>query len=254
MANGTGDPDIVEHNRVLVAIGPEWAPVRQLTTEWLIRAFPSPPRHVTVATNERRPDTPTGRVVAWVLEAWPPDGTFGTAVGPGDQPPTNDGVEAGWIGVTELLLDPDPVQTDQLYAFGLWTLLASRLERLRLTVAPDLPAEIAERAGRHHPLASLLVGEWEGQRLVIASRDLIAAEVTARAFRAIAQPAGDTGLSPWQAPVVQAAIEQGLGAPNGHAFEVELRVANPIAPHMAVVARRLLKQIVDAIDTQLGVF
>ena len=84
---------------------------------------------------------------------------------------------------------------------------------------------------------------------MIIGHDLIAVEATARAFRAIAQPAGDVGLSPWQAPLVQAAIERRMGVVGGHQMAITIKTGSPVDPRVADEANSLVTRICQLLDT-----
>jgi hypothetical protein len=231
---------------VMVIAGPEWTPVRERFLSWL----PEIGQDVRIATLEDRPLSPTGRVAGWIRSAAAGRGATAEIVVPGrDHLPQDDGIT--WVGVTELLLDPDPTQVEQLHALGIWTRFASRGERFRLRFSSTLPHDIAGFAARFRPTMVVTVGEWSGLRLVVAGQDLIAVEVVSRAIRAIGSPAGDVGLSPWQAPIVQAAIEPGLGVSGGHQFQIRPVICTPVAPGAAADFTELMGRVSRLLDTEL---
>ena len=152
------------------------------------------------------------------------------------------------IGVTELLLDPDPEQVDQFYAISLWSRFVPRRRWLRMYVTPYLTEEIVTNAERGRPLLSVQVAEWQGLRVLIASTDLIAAEVIGRALRSVAQPAGDVGLNPWQTDIVRVASERGLGATHGARIVLDLHPAGPSPPIVAAGFETICKRIATLVD------
>lgn len=225
---------------VLIAIGPEWHPIRSHLTDWVVSNVRQAPQ--SIALLDTAQETPAGRIAGWIERS-----LNARLVLPGRDAPVS--ARGPWAGVTELLLDPDPFQAEQLYALGIWTRFANRRDRMRMRVSPTLAADIVAKAAGFDITLLTLVGEWQGQRVVIAGIDPIATEVTARAFRAIAQPAGDVGLSPWQSDLVQAAIERGLGVSGGQYMRIESRTGFPIDPRVAREADRLLERICHLLDT-----
>jgi hypothetical protein len=80
----------------------------------------------------------------------------------------------------------------------------------RLSNARDgLTAEIALAIA---PALILLLADWHGAPLLIASNDLIAAEVAGLAVQQRLQPSHDDPVGPWEHPIVQRATELELGA------------------------------------------
>jgi hypothetical protein len=233
-----GIPNPPPRSPVLITLGPEWAPLKAIVQAWL-RDHPA--EIGAIALLDPNPARPVGRIAGWIAE-----GSRAELVVPGG---TGHPARRGWAGVTELLLDPDPSQVEQLYALGIWTRFATRTNKLRMRISPTLSADIVAMASDFSPELFALVGEWRGNRVVIVGTDPIATEVVSRAFRAFAAPAGDTGLSPWQAPIVQAAIEQGLGITSGSAMSIDARISRPIAPPSFSEAADLIEQICQRLDT-----
>jgi hypothetical protein len=155
------------------------------------------------------------------------------------------------IGITDLMLDPDAAQVDQLYALGIWSRFAPRRKRLLMRVTPYLNEEIVENAASANPDLLLQIAEWKGQRVLIGSTDLIAAEVVGRGLRAIAQPAGDTGATPWQSELVRIASERRLGVASGPEITLEVQIAGQIPPPIASEFHALSQVVANLIDCHL---
>jgi hypothetical protein len=232
---------------VMVIAGPEWGPVREAVSRWFAANAPHAATPFQILRIDEGDASPTIRVANWLVRSFSAKDQSAVVVTPGDpvrRPHPS-------IGVTELLLDPDPFQVEQLYALGIWTRFVERRERLKMRVSPSLPADIVANAESFAPSLAVMVGEWIGQRMVIASSDLVAAEVVGRAIRAVAQPAGDIGLSPWQSPIVQAATERGYGVHKAGDINLEVRICLPIAPGAKRDLEAMLEHVSRLIDSGL---
>ena len=92
--------------------------------------------------------------------------------------------------------------------------LAHPRQRLAARLSPDHAALVAELASAWRPRLILLAGRWESHRLVIATRDLIAAELV---WLALAERTStQDGVGPWEDPAVQRAtvLEMGVAGPH----------------------------------------
>jgi hypothetical protein len=194
----------------------------------------------------------TGRVAGWIRKDGPAGDLVVSIVEPGGE--FDQGTDGGraTVGVTELLLDPDPAQVDQLFAIGLWSRFAPRKRRLLMRVTPFLDEEIVENAAIASPSLLLQVAEWNGQRVLIASTDLIAAEVVGRGLRAIAQPAGDVGLNPWQSDLVRIASERDLGVVTGPQIDLEIHRAGQMPPPVAGLFRGIAERVGRLVDSPVS--
>jgi hypothetical protein len=233
---------------VRIWIGSEWAPLRDVFTTYLGNLWSPTPATLVVATESVDPERMAGRVAGWVRKMSPAGDTETTVLEPGGDFDLQSDERRTLIGVTELLLDPDPNQVDQLYAVGLWSRFVPRNRKLLMRVTPFLDEEIVENAAIAAPRLLLQLAEWNGQRVLIASTDLIAAEVVARGLRAIAQPAGDVGLNPWQTDLVRIASERGLGVVTGPRIELEIHRAGPMPPPVAAAFREIAGQVGKLVD------
>lgn len=229
-------------------IGSEWAPLRAAFAAFLGILWSSAPGKVLVATESVNPQRMTGRVAAWVRTDQSTAESVVTVLEPGNDVHVGANEVRTVVGVTELLLDPDPAQVDQLYAIGLWSRFVPRKRRLLMRVTPFLDEEIVENAVRAAPQLLLQVAEWSGQHILVASTDLIAAEVAGRGLRAIAQPAGDVRLNPWQTGLVRIASERGLGVATGPQITLEIQRAGPLPPHVAAEFRRIAERVGQLVD------
>ena len=169
---------------------------------WMSRSLP----HRSILSHRQ------GRVCGWIRRALFTNGAALVERQPGDTFDLQSAPGRTVIGVTELLLDPAPAQVDQFYSMGIWSRFVPGRRRLLMRVSPFLTEEIVDNAALADPSLLIQIAEWQGQRVLIASTDLIAAEVIGRGLRSIAQPAGDIGETPWQSDLVRIASERGLGA------------------------------------------
>jgi hypothetical protein len=230
---------------VRIWIGSEWAPLRSALSGFLAEVWSTSPAMVVVAAETANPESMTGRVAGWI---WKDRTTEVSVIEPVSDFELQPGREQYVVGVTELLLDPDPAQVDQLYAIGIWSRFVPRKRRMLMRVTPFLDEEIVENAARAAPQLLLQIAEWSGQRILVASTDLIAAEVAGRGLRAIAQPAGDVGLNPWQSDLVRIASERGLGVVTGPQISLQVRRAGPLPPQVAAEFRRIAERVGLLVD------
>jgi len=110
---------------------------------------------------------------------------------------------------------------DQPYAVGIWLPLEPRVVRLRRSVTTEPDRQLINAALAARPVTTVLIGLAEGMAIAVVGSDLLAVEVTGRAIRSAAQPVGDLGLSPWEAPVVQRGIELGAGITHPDLIDIE---------------------------------
>ena len=230
-------------------IGSEWAPLREACISFLDDLWLSTPVTLVVATESTNPERMPGRVAGWIRKAPPAADNLVSVVEPGGDFDLRSDANRTVAGVTEVLLDPDPAQVDQFYAIGLWSRFVPRRRRLLMRVTPFLDEEIVENAALAAPSSLLQVAEWHGQRVLIASTDLIAAEVVGRGLRSIAQPAGDVGLNPWQTDLVRIASERGLGVATGPQIALEIHRAGPMPPETAAAFRTIAERVGQLIDS-----
>jgi hypothetical protein len=215
-----------------------------------LRELPAPA--LEVMTTSLDPSSPTGRISGWVRSASAESGLPFVARQPGDTIDRSPAPERAVIGISELLLDPDPTQAEQLYALGLWSRFVPRKRRLLMRVTPFLDDEIVANAEMAGPTLLLQIAEWSGQRVLIASTDLIAAEVIGRGLRSIAQPAGDVGLNPWQTELVRIASERSLGVTSGPQIEIVVRRSGVMPPPVAAAFRDLAERVARLVDCRIS--
>ena len=215
---------------VHIWIGSEWSPLREAFSEYLARAWVSPAGKVTICGSSLDAANPAGRVSAWLHRFLSGRDSPTTLHQPGDSLVLRSTDPPSLVGVTELLLDPDPAQVDQFYVLGIWTRFAPRRKQLLMRVTPFLSEEIVDNAALANPLMTVQIAEWKGQRVLIASTDIIAAEVIGRGVRTVAQPAGDIGQTPWQSDLVRIAGERSLGVRSGHQITLDIQRAGPMPP------------------------
>jgi hypothetical protein len=236
---------------VHIWIGSEWAGVRAAFVEFL-HDLPTA-ASVSVLTTSLGPASPTGRIAGWIRAESAETGIPVVARQPGDSVDLVPAADRMLVGITELLLDPDPTQADQLYALGLWSRFVPRRRRLLMRVTPFLDEEIVANAEVPSPDLLLQIAEWNGQRVLIAATDLIAAEVIGRGLRAIAQPAGDVGLNPWQTELVRIASERQLGVTSGPQIELVVHQAGVMPPPVATAFRDLVERVGRLVDCRVSV-
>ncbi len=157
------------------------------------------------------------------------------------------------LAVTELHLEPDPGLTEQLYAIGIWSRFVSRRRKWTMRFTPTLMAEIVANAACADPILTVQVARWRNIRLAVIATDLIAAEVTGRALRSVLQPAGDIGETPWQAPIVQAAVVRRLGVVHGHDMSISAVWSGPETYPDWLALRTRLVRVSHLIDCELTV-
>lgn len=233
---------------VHVWVGSEWGPIREKFQSFLAELWPSAPSKVAIIAESLDIDTPAGRVSSWVSQALAQAGRIAIERQPGDSFEREHAADEWVIGITELLLDPEPAQVDQLYALGIWSRFAPRRKRLLMRVTPFLTEEIVANAETVGPNLLLQIAEWRGQRLLIISTDPIAAEVISRGLRAIAQPAGDIGNTPWQSELVRIASERCLGVTSGPQITLETHVAGRVPPLIETEFHRLALAVAHLVD------
>lgn len=97
-------------------------------------------------------------------------------------------------------------------AIGLWAQFAHPRQRFGAAAGDVRDGLVAEIALAAPPALYLIGASWRGKPMVVATRDMIAAELIALAIgQAQADP--DRELAgPWEHPLVQRAAELGLGA------------------------------------------
>lgn len=239
------------HSSTQIWIGSEWGPIREMFGSFLHESWPTPPTSAAIIASSLGADSPAGRVNGWVARHLTQAGIAPVERQPGDTFALRHVPGRAVIGITELLLDPVPSQVDQLYALGIWSRFAPRRKRLLMRVTPYLNEEIVENAALAAPALLLQVAEWQGQRVLIASADSIAAEVVGRALRAVAQPAGDIGETPWQSELVRIASERGLGVTSGPRIALEVYVAGRMPPLLAAEFVALAQAVARLVDCGL---
>jgi hypothetical protein len=232
-------------------IGSEWAPIRAAFASYLSDLWPDAPSNVVIIATSLNHETPTGRVGGWVRRALSPSGNTLIEREPGQPFAPESASGQTVIGITELLLDPDPAQVDQFYALGIWSRFVPRRKRLLMRVTPFLVEEIVDNAVGARPALLLHVAEWCGQRVLIASTDLIAAEVVGRGLRSVAQPAGDIGETPWQSDLVRIASEQRLSATSGSQVTLGVHRAGPMPPLVASEFHALVEAVGQLVDCRV---
>jgi hypothetical protein len=240
---------LMDMAEVQIWIGSEWAAVREALVAYL-RQWPA--GALAVITTSLNPATPTGRIAGWVRAAGAETGVSVTARQPGDAFDLAPAPDRAVIGITELLLDPDPAQAEQLYALGLWSRFAPRKRRLLMRVTPFLDEEIVTNAELASPSLLLQIAEWTGQRVLIVATDLIAAEVIGRGLRSIAQPAGDVGLNPWQTELVRIASERRLGVTSGPQIALIVHRAGVMPPPVAAAFRDCVERVARLVDCRVS--
>jgi hypothetical protein len=233
---------------VFVWLAAEWQPLRLEFTAALPDLLPNPPPHAAVVAETHDRTKRVGRVANWVVSHLEHVQRRAQRVQIGDSF-TLGSIPA--IGVTELLLDPDPAQVDQLYALGIWSRFVPRRRRWLMRITPYLNEEIVANAAAAGPFLSLQVAEWQGHRILLAATDLIAAEVIGRGMRAIAQPAGDTGENPWQSPMVQIAGERALGPTTGAGIQLRAITAGRVSPAVLANYRVVTERIGRLVDCRV---
>lgn len=125
------------------------------------------------------------------------------------------------VGVSRIELSPVVAAVDQPYAVGIWLPLEPRLRRLRLQFRSGIDQSLIDAAVLALPAATVLIGGDRGIAIAVIGADLLAVEVMGRALRAAAQPVGDAGLSPWEAPIVQRGIECAAGVVHPDSIRLE---------------------------------
>jgi hypothetical protein len=241
----------METANVDIWIGSEWGSVREA---FLARLHETPVRgSVVVLVPTLDPVSPAGRVAGWIGTALAETGVRVATRQPGDPFDRAPHSDRSIIGVVDLLLDPNPRQVDQLYAMGLWSRFVPRKRKLMMRVTPFLAEEIVENAAVAAPRLLVQVAEWSGQRVLIAATDLIAAEAVGRGLRAIAQPAGDIGLNPWQTELVRIASERGLGVTSGRMIAIDVQRAGPMPPLVAAEFRLIMERVASLLDCAVSV-
>jgi hypothetical protein len=166
------------------------------------------PRIYMLAAADRAPVAAAARRIGRISAR---HGVFAPIIDLAVGPATLDETCTHRIGVTDLVLEPALPASELLYALGLWTRLASRKQRLLMRFSPDIDLDIVINAERANPVLCVQVGAWQAVRFAVVSPDAVAGEVVGRALRAVAIDADWDGVSPWQHPMVQHAIERRLG-------------------------------------------
>jgi len=186
------------------------------------------PRIYTLAADDREPVSAAARRIGRISAR---HGVFAPIIDLTVGSATLDETCTHRIGVTDLVLEPALPASELLYAFGLWTRLASRKQRLLMRFSPDIDLDIVINAERANPVLCVQVGAWQTVRFAVVSPDVVAGEVVGRALRAVAVDGDWDGVSPWQHPMVQHAIERRLGVRTSEDFtiRVTLEMADPSA-------------------------
>jgi hypothetical protein len=237
-----------QHATVRIWLAAEWQPLRTAFLSALPNLLPNPGHKLAVVSERNDATRPVGRVANWVASSLEDDGTevdrveIGDAFALGSVPA---------IGVTELLLDPDPGQVDQLYALGIWSRFVPRRRRWLMRISPYLDEEIVANAIWADSRLSLQIAEWQGHRLLLAAADPIAAEVIGRGLRAIAQPAGDIGQNPWQSPLVRIASERRMGIALGNQINLCAAAVGRVSPSVLAEFRAVAERVGQLVDCRV---
>ena len=186
-----------------------------------------------IGVTSREPRDEAARAARWVSRLAAQRGLDATLVGPRSSAPmwltraawtgtgsAGDGPSAA-VGVSRLDLSPVISAVDQPYAIGVWLPMEGRAARLRRSVTAEPDRQLIDAALTARPIATVLIGHIDGMAIAVVGTDLLAVEVIGRAIRSAAQPVGDLGLSPWEAPVVQRGIELAAGVTHPDLIDLE---------------------------------
>ena len=219
--------------RVLVAAASRADVLCDVVTAEVGGSLPRGVEAVRIGVTSREPRDEAARAARWVSRLAAQRGIGATLVGPITPSTTAWLTRAPWtatavgagpstaVGVSRLDLSPVIAAVDQPYAVGIWLPLEMRGSRLRRTVTVEPGMQLIDTAVAAGPVATILIGLDEGMAIAVVGADLLAVEVVGRALRSAAQPVGDLGLSPWQAPVVQRGIELGAGITHPDLIDLE---------------------------------
>jgi hypothetical protein len=166
--------------------------------------------------------SPTGEVSQWIARIASRHGVIAPVFDLAVDHPVLEPRCTHRFGVTDLPLTPDVAGNDLPHPIGLWTRVAPRARRLLMRISPILETDIVVNAETASPLFALQVGRFEDLRFAIVTTDLIAADVVGRALRAVAVPEDWDGVTPWQHPIVQTAIERRLGVQSSDETTIEI--------------------------------
>jgi hypothetical protein len=236
---------------VSIRVAPTLERLRELTVPVLERGLVGLAADPLIAAESLKPGTLPSTIARWVERVASRAGYLAETIDPTSEVVLECGHPAPKIAVTELNLAPDPSLTDQLYAIGVWSRFISRRRFWQMAFSPTLPAEIAANAACANPTLTVQVGRWRTVRFAVIATDPIAAEVTGRALRSVLQPAGDIGQTPWQAEIVQAAGERGLGIRTGAAMTLALEWSGPESHPDWHALRARMVRIAHLIDCPL---
>ena len=146
MNNRSQDPATVN-----IWFGSEWPSLRKWVTDALPATQVPDNVEITIVAESGKPDSAPGRIARWVSTAPALTSSAISIFRPGARPLPPPTAAEAVIGITELLLDPDPNQADQLYAVGIWTRIIPRRRKLLMRVTPYLAEEIVANAAAAQP-------------------------------------------------------------------------------------------------------
>jgi hypothetical protein len=236
---------------VSIRVAPTIDGLRALTVPLLEHELAGLAADPLIAAESLEPGSLTATVARWIERVGSRAGYLAETIDPTSNVVLECGHPAPKIGVTELDLAPDPSLTDQLYAIGVWSRFISRRRKWRMTISPTLMSDIVANAACAHPILTVQVARWRTVRFAVVARDITSAEVTGRAIRSVLQPAGDIGQTPWQAEIVQAAGERGLGIRSGAGMALTPQWSGPEShPDWHALGSRLIR-VAHLIDCEL---
>jgi hypothetical protein len=236
---------------VSICVAPTVDGLRELIVPVLERELAELAADPLIAAQSLKPGDLTATVARWIERVASRAGYLTETIDPTSRVVLECGHPAPKFGVTELDLAPDPSLTDQLYAIGIWSRFISRRRKWRMTISPTLMSDIVANAACAHPVLTVQVARWRTVRFFVVARDITAAEVTGRAIRSVLQPAGDIGQTPWQAEIVQAVGERGLGIRSGAGMALTPQWAGPEGHPDWQALRSRLVRVAHLIDCQL---
>ena len=137
-------------------------------------------------------------------------------------------------------------------AIGLWALFSHPVVRFGARFGGTTDGLTAEIALAVHPDRYVVVDSdrKEGFTIVLATPDIIAAELIVLALREI--QTRFRGVGPWEDPLVQAATDLNLGVRNAEEIDIDALISPTLSSHQREAAAATLTQAAEIIGVGTG--
>jgi hypothetical protein len=150
---------------------------------------------------------------------------------------------AALIGVASI---GGPADAEPL-AIGLWVRHLHPKFAIAARLGGDRAPIVADLALPFFPRLLVLAGQWGSQTVVVATSDLIAAELAGLVLRHGATADPEERIRPWEDPLIQRAAELGLGIEHPSSLDLRPIWAGPIGSPAADALLSLSDLVADAL-------